>query len=106
VFLVEDGIIAPQANYEGESWTAYEHNEVARMVLTDVLGDAFTVAGDQSMVRRQYFAQIPVTYKTENMKIMIIVQRAFGTQKKLSGDFGDFYVDNCVTGPLGADLPL
>lgn len=107
VVLEQDGLIASQSNYTGPSWTAYEHNDVAVLSLTDILGDPFTVTEDKTVEHMQYSVQLPVKYKIEDLKVLVAVQRAFGDQKvRASGHFGGYYVDNCAVGKAGMDLPL
>ena len=106
VVLLEDGVIAPQANFEGKAEPAYEHNDVLRIPVTNILGDAVVPGEDRVMEQRKYSVTIPQEYKPEKMKILVAVQRPFGEQEVLSGGYGSYYVDNCACDQAGADLPL
>jgi hypothetical protein len=38
----------------------------------------------------------------DNLEILVYVQRPFGSQPVIqSGNYGDYYVDNCVSLPVG-----
>ena len=97
VFLLEDGLVAKQSNYLGESDDNYVHNDVARKSVTAPLGDAFSTAEENSIKRFDYSVEVPSEYKKENLKILVFVQRDFG---------GKFYVDNCAVGKAGENLSL
>ena len=46
-------------------------------------------------------------YKKENLRILVIVQRAFGSQPIIVDegyDYGGYYVDNCISGKVGSTL--
>ena len=60
---------------------------------------------DQRVVTRHYSYNVPDKYKLENLKIVVYVQREYGTQQKIrTADYGDFYVDNAVVAPVGEIL--
>lgn len=102
VMVTESGIIGYQADYNEGSHSNYVHNDVARMSLTNVQGDAFTTTEDKSTEMRHYSVSVPTAYNTENLKVVVYIQRAYGSQKKIrSGDYGDYYVDNAVAVPVG-----
>ena len=97
VFLLEDGLVAKQSNYLGESDENYVHNDVARKSVTEPLGDSFTTTEENSIKRFDYSVAVPAEYIKDNLKILVFVQR-------LSGE--KYYVDNCAVGKAGKDLPL
>ena len=107
VLLVEDGILHSQEDYEAGAHDKYIHNDVARMALTDVLGDSFTVAADYSVETFHFTANIPSAYVPMGMRALVYVQAAYGSQPIVrSGNYGDYYVDNCATVNLGDELKL
>ena len=106
VFLLEDGIVGHQENYEGKASDTYEHNHVLRTALTNVLGDTMVIPEERTQEHKKYSVTVPKDYKTDHLKIMVIVQRAFGEQKKLSDGYGDYYVDNCAVAKAGEACPL
>ncbi|MBP5482971.1 MAG: Omp28-related outer membrane protein [Bacteroidales bacterium] len=104
--VTESGIIGWQADYVNGEHSDYHHDDIARKCLTNsVLGDAFEVEEDQRVVTRHYSYNVPDKYKLENLKIVVYVQREYGTQQKIrTADYGDFYVDNAVVAPVGEIL--
>ena len=107
VVVLEDGIVGYQANYYGETYYDYVHDGVARIALSDISGDAFTTTEDNVTRTFSYSAEIPADYIKYNLRILVYVQRAFGSQPVISsGDYGGYYVDNCASGKAGSSLEL
>ena len=106
VFLLENGIVGYQADYTDGDHQDYHHDMVARMVLTDLLGDSFT-AGAHERKDLHYSATVPNSYNLDNMTALVYVQRAYGTLPVLSdGDYGGYFVDNALSGPVnGVAVP-
>ncbi len=101
--VVEDAIVSPQA---GES-DNYVHNNVARIVLTNILGDQFTVSQANSTKNFTYSTSIPSEYNLDNCRIVVYVQRKFGNQTVIqSGSYGDYYIDNVASCKLGENVLL
>jgi hypothetical protein len=107
VLLLEDDIINPQSdNVDGYN-AQYVHDCVARVAMTDVLGDTFGSASDFSVQRFNYAATIPNGYDVNNMRVMVYIQRAYGSYPiKQNGSFGNYFIDNCATVDLGNSLKL
>jgi len=107
VLLLEDGIVNPQSdNLDGYN-SQYVHDCVARVAMSDVLGDAFGAASDYTVQRFNYAATIPNGFDINNMRVMVIIQRTYGSYpKKQNGSFGDYFIDNCATVELGGSLKL
>lgn len=97
VFLTEDGIVAKQSDYLGESSDNYVHNDVARVSVTDPLGLAFTTTEENSIKSFDYSVAVPSEYNKDNLKIVVFVQRISD---------GRYYVDNCAAGKAGKNLSL
>ena len=103
VFLVEDGIVNPQVN-GGEF---YVHDNVARVALTDPLGDIFSVKDDLSVREFNYESTVSPKIKTGNLRVLAFIQRPFGSMPILqTGDYGGFFIDNCATAPVGEMLKV
>ena len=107
VVVLEDGIVGYQANYYGETYYDYVHDGVARIALSNISGDAFTTTENNVTRTFSYSAEIPADYIKYNLRILVYVQRAFGSQPVISsGDYGGYYVDNCASGKAGSSLEL
>ena len=106
VYLTESGIIKSQADHVEGNHRNYIHDDVVRMTLTNVLGDDFTVSSANTRLKRSYSVTIPSGYQKDKLKILVFVQRAFGSQQRIQADdYGDYYVDNCIYGDVGKSLP-
>ena len=105
VLLVEDDIIEAQLDYYNQG--KYMHNGVARMSLTDVDGDSFTIPGDYKVKSFHYSVSVPAAYVMDNMRVLVYIQRTFGSDSVYqSGSYGDYFVDNVGTAPVGGYLKL
>ena len=105
VLVTESGFIAGQYEIDGSYIEDYRHDDIVRIVMTDIDGDAFT-ASDHSIKKLHYKVAVPAQYDRDNLKVVVIVQRSFGSMPKVSDvdrgrDYGDYYVDNCVSGKAG-----
>lgn len=84
----------------------YVHDNIARIALTNSLGDAFS-AEEEDMVSFDYSATIPSTYNKENLSIIVWVMRKYGSQTILrDADYGEYYVDNCRVAAVGETAQL
>lgn len=103
VLLVEDGIVHEQTNGGSD----YVHDDVVRATATNILGDSFSVGNDLSKKSFHYTVTVPDGDKIENMRVFAYIQKEFGSAPKIqSDDYGDYYVDNCATVPIGESLKL
>ena len=96
VLLVEDGIVNPQTDYEEGDHPKYIHDCVARIAMSNVLGDAFNAAADFSEKHFDYSVDVPDGYNMANMRVLVYIQRALG----------NYFIDNCATIELGGSLLL
>ncbi|MGX8707724.1 MAG: Omp28-related outer membrane protein, partial [Bacteroidales bacterium] len=108
VLLLESGVIGYQLDWNADEQQnyQYQHDNVARISLTNVTGDAFTAAS-KTIKKLQYSVSVPSSYNKDNLRILVVVQRAYGSQPKIVDtgcDFGDYYVDNCVSAKAGTRL--
>lgn len=107
VVVLEDGIVGSQANYYTGDTYDYVHDGVARIALSDISGDAFSAEADNVTRTFSYNALIPSEYNKDNLRILVYVQRAYGSQAVISsGDYGEYYIDNCASGKAGENLDL
>ena len=105
VLLLENGIVGYQADYYDGNHQDYHHDLVARMSLTNVTGDSFVTEDECERKDLQFTADIPSAYKMDNMQVLVYVQRAYGSLPVLSsGNYGGYFVDNAVSGGLGATV--
>ena len=107
VFLLEDGIVNKQADYEEGDHSAYIHDNVIRVAMTNVLGDEFSVTNDFTVKNFNFSANVPSSFKLANMRVLVYVQRKFGSYPVIqSGSYGDYFVDNSADVALGGSLKL
>ena len=107
IMLLEDNVVSWQADYNNGEREDYVHSGVVRMALTNILGDDCTTTRSNQVVKKHYSVTIPASYKKENMRVVVYVQRPFGSQSVLTmADFEGYYVDNCASGKLGTNLGL
>ena len=106
--VTESGMVGYQADYdEGDHWD-YHHNDVARIALSNVLGDSFSTTEDAVVKEFTYRVTIPQDYVKENLKIVVYIQRSFGSSSRIQDNrsYGNYYMDNCVSGKAGESIPL
>ena len=102
VFLMEDGIVAGQADNELDYIERYIHNNIVKSVATNALGDPFTVEEDFSVKHFNRTAVIPEGCDPAHMRVLAYTQTTFDGRPVLhSADYGDYYIDNCVSVTLG-----
>ena len=107
VLVTESGIVGYQADYEEGNHEDYHHDNVARIAVTNVLGEAVSVTEDQSIVEKSWTVTVPSSYVKENLRVVVIVQRAFGSKPRIVTEgmnYGDYYVDNCISGKAGTTV--
>lgn len=97
VLLLENGIIGYQNGY-GDGFV---HNKVVRKAFTSVSGNAFSISANEKK-SFSFSTALSDEYDPDNLEILVYVQRPFGSQPVIqSGKYGDYYVDNCVSLPVG-----
>ena len=107
VLLCEDGIINAQRNFEGDDYPRYVHDNVARIAMTQVLGDSFTAEKDLTVKTFSFQAEVPSSYDLNNMHVLVYVQRSFASLPVIqSGNYGSYFVDNSAEVALGNSLRL
>ena len=104
VVVTESGVVGYQAG-AGSSANSYVHDDIARIAVSDVSGEAFTTSEDKSLVKRHYSVNIPDSYVKDNLHVLVYVQRVFGSQTVIRSDnYGNYYVDNCISGKAGEQV--
>ncbi len=103
VLLVEDGII----HYQENGGLDYQHDNIVCATATDILGDPFRISHGPSKRTFSYVLPVPNGAKVEKLRVFAYIQKAFGSLQKIqTEDYGDYYVDNCATAPVGSQLLL
>ena len=107
VLLVEDNINNAQADYEEGDHASYTHDGVARLAVTSIGGDSFYIPDAPATADFHFRTRINDKWKASNVKIVGYVQAQYGNRnKKRSGNYGDYYVDNCFVVEPGKTLSL
>ena len=102
VILMENGIIGYQADKGGQSHEDYHHDRVARLALTASTGDEFEATTVGETRTFTYTATVPDECNLDNLVLLAWVQRPFGDRPVVqTASYGDWYVDNCRTAPVG-----
>jgi thiol-disulfide isomerase/thioredoxin len=111
VLVLEDGIVGYQCNDQDPTPYDYVHNGVARLSLTDVRGDKMDIAKDGTVWMHTYKATLPSGWNKSNLRILVYVMRPYGSQARVKGvsgvtypDFGNYYVDNALSGKVGEEV--
>lgn len=109
VLLLEDKIIGYQANASAN----YEHNDIARLAVTSISGEDVSVDEDNSIVEKSYSAKLDPSWNTENMRVLVYIERQYGEQERVCEVSGakyirnkPTYVDNARSVGLGEHAPL
>ena len=109
VLLLEDNIIG----YQNGGGNKYEHNDVARLSLTPVLGDEVVVANDFTICSKTYTADIKSSWKAEDLRLLVYIEKPYGDQERVKGVSGvkylnkeTTYVDNCRSFPVGETVEV
>ena len=104
VVLLEDGIVADQAGAD----PGYIHYDVPRLNLSKSMeGDSFTVSQAGTVVPLHFSGIIPGKCVKKNCRVLVYIQRKYGSQRVVqTSGYGEWYVDNCVSGRAGGSVPL
>lgn len=109
VLLLEDNVVGYQ---NGASYN-YQHNDIVRLALTSVLGDPFIIEQDGTIWHGSYTAAIPSACNPENLRVLVYVEKPYGSQTIVKevesanyGRYGDTYIDNCRTAAVGTAASL
>lgn len=109
MLVLEDDIVG----YQNGGGNNYVHTGVARLAVTSVSGETFRISQDGEVWHKTYYADVPAKCDPENLRVLVYVEKPYGDQEQVFGvdwaeygDYGDTYVDNCRTAPVGTDAPL
>lgn len=101
--LTEDEVITSQVRTNKGVINRFKHNNLVRLFLSNALGHEVHLDSDNSVIHLSYSVDIPIGYNLENMKVVVFVEKEYGSQPIVSnGSFGNYYVDNCISGKLGS----
>lgn len=105
--LLESGIIGYQADYTNGTHNDYEHNDVPRLALSNISGDAFVTDEEDVIKEFAFQGTIPSKCKRDNLRILVYVQREYGSQSVVASDnYGEYYVDNSLSEKVGVKAEL
>lgn len=110
VILLEDGIVG----YQNGGGNDYRHDHIARLAVTSINGERFTVDQDGGAVWSKTFtAEVASDWNKDNLRLLVYVEKPYGSQTVVHGvdhadygDFGDTYVDNCRSMSVGTKAEL
>lgn len=109
--LLEDNIIGYQNGASSPS--RYEHDNIARLAITSISGESVKIDRDYTVWEKTFTADIPSGYDPENLRILVYVEKPYGSAKKVKGvedaeygSYGDTYIDNCRAAKVGENAPL
>ena len=105
--ILEDDIDKAQVDYIDGDHASYNHSDVARVALTGIKGDAFTIEKDNSVKEFIYSSAVSTAFNPEKLRVLVYIQREFGDQPVIaSGNYGGYYVDNAASVKAGSTLEL
>ena len=91
----------------------YVHNDITRKVLTGLSGDSVRITGNGEVWTQTYTADITSDMNPDNLKLLVWVEKPYGSQNKVQGvsgaiygNYGDTYIDNCRVVPVGKDVTI
>ena len=103
VFLLESGVI----NYQNGGGNKYVHNKIARMSLTDYMGNAVEIKEENGKETVEYTVTVPDAYVLDNMTVLAYIQRCYDDLPAIqSANYGEWFIDNCRSAALGATAAL
>lgn len=105
--ILEDDIDKAQVDYNDGNHDSYNHSDVARVALTAIKGDAFTIENDDTVKEFIYSSPVSAAFNPEKLRVLVYIQREFGDQPVIaSGKYGGYYVDNAASVKAGSSLDL
>lgn len=111
VLLLEDDIIGNQSGVANSD--RYEHDNIARLAITSISGESVKIDQDYTVWEKTYSATVPSGCDPEHLRILVYVEKPYGTSKKVKevkdakyGNYGETYIDNCRTVKVGENVSL
>lgn len=112
--LLEDQITARKMQVDGTWNNDFIHSNIVRACLNgDVLGEAFSTADDNSIVKMHYAGKLDPTWNPDQLRLLVFVQRRYGVDRYFTVPNGgyynanaEFYLDNSRTAKLGSTVGL
>lgn len=109
VLVLEDGIVG----YQNGAGNNYTHNDTARLALTSISGDSVKITEDGTIWNQTYTADLNSKWVADNLKLLVYVEKPYGSQSAVKGvdgaeygRYGDTYVDNCRVVKVGETVQL
>lgn len=109
-FVLEDGIIADQKNYDGETLYGYEHNAVMRYAVTEPLGESLGSAGDRTFLTYSKTVTVPDGRVADMDNAYVVIWISYAGSPDVQEvpvfpyvDLG-WIVDNAVVLPLNGNV--
>ncbi len=106
--LLEDNIISGQQDAEKGYRSDFKHDNIVRLAFSEVTGDKFTLNSNFSIVPFKYSGKIPSQCNPANLRILVYVERAYGSMQKVNKvqgisyyNYTGYFVDNANTAPVG-----
>ena len=106
--LLEDNIISGQQDVRNGWVSDFKHDNIVRLAFSEITGDKFTLSSNNSIVPFKYSGQIPSQCNPANLRILVYVERAYGTIQKMNKvqgvsyfNYTGYFVDNANTAPVG-----
>lgn len=101
--LLENNVIGAQSN----GGSNYVHDHITRLAISSITGDSFSTSDNNKTVSKKYTATIPSGCVKDNLTILVFVHKQYGTQTIIrTADYGDYYVDNAISAPVGTTQDL
>ena len=104
VLVLEDDI----TNKQNGGGNDYKHNDIARLAMTSMSGDVVEVEAGGEFVVKSFTGKLRKEWITENLKVLVYVEKPYGSQPRKEGvesaeyaDYGDTYIDNCRVVEVG-----
>lgn len=106
--LLEDNIISGQQDGRSGWISDFKHDNIVRLAFSEVTGDEFSLSSNYSIVPFKYSGQIPAQCNPANLRILVYVERDYGTMTKVNkvqgvqySDYTGYFVDNANAAPVG-----
>ena len=101
--LLENNVIGAQTS----GGSNYVHDHITRLAISSITGDSFSTSDNNKIVNKKYTTTIPSDCVNDNLTILVFVLKQYGSQTIIrTADYGDYYVDNAISAPVGTTQDL
>lgn len=73
LWLLEDGIVAPQSQEDGSVEKKYVHNHVFRRAINGTWGEDVSIAKNSNLEKEHTFENIPANFNVDNLSVVAFV---------------------------------